>query len=474
MGRKLKVGMLILFGSILLCVSGARASENDIIANDASGIPDPKLYQEIAKTARGYGEKAFTKREAERVRKLCIFDGGLKDLTGIGYLCNLEELYIEDKWDIGAHTFTSLKPLQDLKELRELVIDRNWNLKSLAGIEGLTQLRRLSVTRTRLNSLPETGALQGLRVLNLRQHSLKSLAGIEGLTQLEELRADYGELSGIREIASLKQLKSLSLRDNRLTDVKELCHLKQLTELYIDGNRLTDIGAVKGLKNLNVISATDNRLVRLPKLKWGPYETLDFRGNRLSERELNARLKKLYLDNIRFNVAGSGARKAIESRLTEQIMFQDSYRIRLTSPRDFQKISKGTRRIAGRIQRSGPYRGEIYVSVNDERARSQNSSVRVDAGGRIIPAKGKRSGSVNNALVRVQPDGSFAIDRAMVDKKKGDGVSIDALPRQWKKARELFFEVYLYSEESKCLKCVKSVLITEKADYDIGYDWGDF
>ena len=449
------MGLLAFLGCILLFFSDAHASEDDIIANDASGIPDPKLYQEILQEVAGYGRETFTKREAERLKSLCIFEGGLKDLTGIGYLCNLEELYIEDKWDSGAHTFTSLKPLQDLKELQELFIDRNWSLKSLEGIGGLTRLRRLSVTRT----------------------SLDSLEGIEGLTQLEELCADNGKLSGLSGIEALKGLKILFLRHNRLTDVKELRHLKKLTELYIDGNRLTDIGAVKDLKHINVLSAPGNRLTRLPKLKWSPYETLDFRGNRLSERELNVRLKKLCRESDKFTVAGNRLRGKItsKSRLTkswlkDQIMFQDIYGIRLTSPGSFKRISKDTRRIAGRIKRSGPYRGEIYVSVNDERARSQNSHVRVDAGGRIIPTKGKGIGAVKTSLVRVQPDGAFVIDKAMARKDRG-GWAIDTLPRQWKKASELFFEIYLYSEESKCLECVKSVLITEKDDYNIGYNW---
>ncbi len=78
---------------------------------------------------------------------------------------------------------------------------------------------------------------------------------------------------------------------------------------------------------------------------------------------------------------------------------------------------------------------------------------------------------MKNSLVRVRPDGSFAIKQAMT-KIHSEGTDVAALQRQLKKGMELFFDVYIYSEKTKCLECVKSVLITEKDDSDIVY-FGD-
>ena len=493
MRKKYIVGLLVLLCGILMCVSGAHASEDDVIANDASGIPDPELYQSALKAVRykrtedtyteeEYRKETFTRQEAERVRELHVMDGGVRDLTGIECFCNLERLIVEDGYNINANEFTSLKPLQGLKLLKELEIDRSWNLESLAGIEGLTGLERLRVTRTGLKSLAGIEGLVRLRELDLRQSGLKSLAGIEGLTDLRMLLVDYGRLESlagiegltdlerleasnnrlksIREIRSLKRLERLCLGGNRLEEAREIRHLKSLRWLSLEDNRLTDIDGIKNLRYLTDIIASNNRLVRLPKMKWGPYEMLAFRGNRLSKGELDAKLKKSRLADGWF----------AQSWLTDLAMFQDNYRIRLSSPRSLKKITKNTRKITGRIKRSGPYQGEIYVSVNDEESRWNNVRVKVDADGKIIPVKGKKNGSLKNSLVSVQPDGSFVIKQAMTRIYR-EGTSVAALQRQLNKGVEMFFEIYIYSEGTKRLDCVKSVLITEKADFDIGYEW---
>ena len=157
MRKKYIAGLLVLLCGILMCVSGVRASEDDVIANDASGIPDPQLYQSALKAVRykrtGYTEEeyrkeTFTRQEAERVRELHVLDGGVRDLTGIEYFCNLERLIVEDDYNINANEFTSLKPLQGLKLLKELGIDRSWNLESLsAWATGCEGIRTATVSR---------------------------------------------------------------------------------------------------------------------------------------------------------------------------------------------------------------------------------------------------------------------------------------------------------------------------------------
>lgn len=484
MKRKFRMGMLAFLGCILMCFSGVHASENDVIANDASGIPDRELYRQILHEMGKSEHEVITKREAERKKGLWIPNGGVQDLTGIGYFCNLTSLKIEDQWHQGANAFTSLKPLEDLEHLKKLTIDRSWDLESLAGIEGLTQLKNLQVTRTGLKSLKGIEGLTQLKKLDLRQNELKSLAGIEGLTQLKELRLDYGRLTSLKgiesltnlkyldapnnrlksakEIRYLKHLKQLDLNNNRLTEVEGIRYLKNLKGFDLSNNRLTDIDGIKGLEKVVAFGVTNNQIRRIPELRRGQYLMMDFKGNNLSEGELNAKLKA-HLNNDRLT----------PQWLKDQIAFQNHYKVSLTVPRKLKKIPKNTRRIVGKMQRSGPYRGEVYVTVNDKETRARNGLVKVDAQGKIIPVRGKKNGSLNNSLVRVQPDGAFVIDKAMAKKEMGDGALVETLRHQLKGNKELFFEIYIYSEESRRLECAKSVLITEKADFDIGYEWSD-
>ena len=52
MRKKYIAGLLVFLCGILLCFSGVHASEDDVIANDASGIPDQKLPEEYNRESR--------------------------------------------------------------------------------------------------------------------------------------------------------------------------------------------------------------------------------------------------------------------------------------------------------------------------------------------------------------------------------------------------------------------------------------
>ncbi len=52
MERKFRIGLLAFLGCMLLLFSGVHASEDDVIANDASGIPDQKLPEEYNRESR--------------------------------------------------------------------------------------------------------------------------------------------------------------------------------------------------------------------------------------------------------------------------------------------------------------------------------------------------------------------------------------------------------------------------------------
>ncbi len=190
-----------------VCISSVIvfAADEGVILNDASGIPDKNLYQEILQEVNAESRGSFTKEEAENVIYLWAPNGGISDLTGIGFLSNLKSLSIRDNWNQKKNEIRSLKPLQDLKNLEVLDIDHNSStLENLEEIGTLTQLKELSVTRS----------------------GLTSLKGIENLTQLESLKVQHSSLSSLEEIANLTQLKRLNVFKNRLASVGNLKNLK--------------------------------------------------------------------------------------------------------------------------------------------------------------------------------------------------------------------------------------------------------
>ena len=81
--------------SSALAVSAAVGTEDSVIKNDKTGIPDKALYQWILVEELGKGKtETFTRQEALGIRELWIDTGygRIKSLEGIGYLSNLESL----------------------------------------------------------------------------------------------------------------------------------------------------------------------------------------------------------------------------------------------------------------------------------------------------------------------------------------------------------------------------------------------
>ena len=192
----------------------AFAADEDVILNDASGIPDKNLYQAILQEMAGMPDlfqesrDRFTKEEAGRITSLWVPNGGVSDLTGIGCLGNLKTLSIRDNWNQKQNEIISLKPLQGLKNLETLDIDHNSiAFANLEEISVLTQLKKLSVTRSGLMSLKGIENLIGLEYLELQSNSLTRLDGIENLTQLKTLRASENRLANVGNLAKLSNLE---------------------------------------------------------------------------------------------------------------------------------------------------------------------------------------------------------------------------------------------------------------------------
>ena len=79
--------------------------------------------------------------------------------------------------------------------------------------------------------------LEKVTMLNLGDNKLTDVKGLEKLTQLTHLYLSRNQLTDVpKELENLTQLKTLWLKDNQLTSVKGLEKLTQLTELSLGGN----------------------------------------------------------------------------------------------------------------------------------------------------------------------------------------------------------------------------------------------
>lgn len=205
------VSALLLIGTVTV---SAGASE-EIIHNNASGIPDTVLYNALVDAFDTDGDSQLSVAEAQAAEYFFYSaeeneNQQIQSLKGLQYFSNLTSLAL---W---GNTFESLEGIETLTKLEELDLYYN-ELTTLAGIENLTNLLFLDVC----------------------ENNLTNLNGVENLTSLQYLIAFYNSLTDISAVSNLTDLVRLDVYNNQLTtlpDLTKLTKLKPFFEEDEDGN----------------------------------------------------------------------------------------------------------------------------------------------------------------------------------------------------------------------------------------------
>lgn len=143
--------------------------------------------------------------------------------------------------------------------LRLLDLENNPELRDLAGIEELVQLRELSLRATAVTSLDRLASLPRLRRLDLRETRLDSadLAPLQSLTALEELNLRESGVQDISPLRALAGLRYLNLHSNpAIRSIEPLRDLTRLQTLILRNvpiqEEITVIANLRQLQRLNI------------------------------------------------------------------------------------------------------------------------------------------------------------------------------------------------------------------------------
>lgn len=163
-----------------------------------------------------------------RTKSLELSSNILENLEGI-HLESIQALENLTTLKLHCPKFESLNSLAGLAHLMHLDVSGCQLVRSLEGIQNLTQLKTL-----KLNACA----------------SLESLDGIEHLTQLMHLELDGGErLKNLNGIQSLKLLKTLNLKG--CAGLQNLALLSNLNQLnYLDISQCENLESLEGIEGL--------------------------------------------------------------------------------------------------------------------------------------------------------------------------------------------------------------------------------
>lgn len=196
-------------------------SEEEIIKNDETGIPDKALYDLVLKDGDGFwgnGDGILTKEEAKKIQNLATsYDSTdeISSLKGIGFCENLNNLHIYNE-----NRISDLTPLMGLN----------------------------------------------LNCLSIGYSQISDLSPLTGMNSLQELYIEYSQISDITPVVNLTNLESLGLAGNQISNISTLSGLKKLESLRLADNQISDINSVSNLTNLNMLQVQSNNITKLPDL----------------------------------------------------------------------------------------------------------------------------------------------------------------------------------------------------------------
>ena len=162
------------------------------------------------------------------------------------------ELYVRWALDLGDQPITG----EALDELTTIHVEYPADLEPLRSLQGLECAHNLEVLDWRGESSPNQpvpdqvsdlsplAGLTNLRKLDLSKHSIVDLTPLAGLTQLEELDLS---LNLITDFSALPGVPTISLFYNlELSDVSPLLSFPELTSIYLASTKITDLTPLIG------------------------------------------------------------------------------------------------------------------------------------------------------------------------------------------------------------------------------------
>ena len=189
----------------------------------------------------------------------------------------------------GNREITDLKPLARLRALQKLDCS-NTEIKSLEGIEGLSNLKDLNCSNNdNINSLIPVTNLRNLESLNCGNTMVKSLAPIANLMNLRKLDVHFCTINQIAQLMDLKKLISLNVSQNAtLYSLNGIEKMADLVSLDCSETSISDLTPLQNMKYLEYLNVASTKIATLRPIQLvRTIKDVDFSDTRISAASLD-------------------------------------------------------------------------------------------------------------------------------------------------------------------------------------------
>ena len=260
-------------------------------------IPDTNLRAAIEKALGKTSNARITAEEMATLTRLEAHNADIRNLTGLAFATNLEEIRCNNNLisDLSPLTglvnlriiefrhneISDLSPLAGLLNLQWLIVPHNliFDLSSvtdlvnlqgldishnaiidLAPLSSLIKLHRIWMTENPPADLSPLSGLISLRSFHSWGTPILDLTPLADLPKLQEIDICGGEISDLSPLANATGLKELSFAGNEIWDLSPLANLTGLTHLNLENNEIEDVSPLAGLTNLTLLNLGNNEI----------------------------------------------------------------------------------------------------------------------------------------------------------------------------------------------------------------------
>lgn len=178
-------------------------------------------------------------KHLKNLKKLDLSSVNLKDTSYLGYLTNLEMLFIGGS-------------------------DRLYEVRG--RLEGLKSLYYLDTSYCRINNIGNICANENIRSLKLEGTKIKKITHLDRFPNLESLNIDCTHVKKIEGLENSKDLKKLFISTWRIKRIEGLENLSKLEVLDLNLNEILKIEGLENLTNLKWLSLNENQITKVENL----------------------------------------------------------------------------------------------------------------------------------------------------------------------------------------------------------------
>ncbi|WP_423060009.1 leucine-rich repeat domain-containing protein [Bacillus cereus] len=283
--------------------------EDKVDQQDANVIVDKQLQRHINKynLNRENLDTPITKEDLLKVKSLIVVEAkskGIKDVSGLEYMTNLENLTLEEV------KLKNIKFISNLRQLKSLSITYG-ELEDIGPLAKLEHIEFLTLRNNKISDLSPLSQMKKIKMLDLNSNDIKDIKPLFTVKSLRTLTIANNQISNdnLAGIEQLKNVKNLSLSNNGLTNIEHITSMKKLVELDLAKNELENIEPLSRLSTVQSLNLEENyisditplsHLTDLYDLKLGSNEIRDVRPvQELGKRMyIDIQRQKIFLDDV--------------------------------------------------------------------------------------------------------------------------------------------------------------------------------